>query len=287
MPRLAALAALRGHWREYAIEAGALAVFMLSACAFTVLVEHPASMLAGAVQTPLARRALIGIAMGATAVAIVHSPWGKRSGAHLNPAVTLTYWRLGKIAGWDAAFYVLAQFVGAIGGVELATAALGRALVAHPAIDYVVTKPGAPGVAVALAAEVAIALGMMLMVLVVSNRVELNRYTGRLAGALVALYITLEAPLSGMSMNPARSFGSALVAGDSPALWIYFVAPVLGMLAAAQMYVRMHGHGAVLCCKLHHDNGQPCIFRCAWPEHAGARGEHGLAGATAVGGPHG
>jgi aquaporin Z len=286
MQDLDARAASRGHWLEYAIEAGALALFMLSACVFTTLVEHPASMLAGAVQTPLARRVLLGMAMGATAIAIVHSPWGKRSGAHLNPAVTLTFWRLGKIGGGDAAFYVLAQFLGAIAGVLLASAALGRAVIAHPAVNYAVTVPGTPGIAVAFAAEAAIAFGMMLMVLVVSNRVELNRYTARIAGLLVAVYITFEAPLSGMSMNPARSFGSALAAGGSSALWIYFVAPLVGMLAAAEAYVRTNGRAAVLCCKLHHDNAQPCIFRCAWPAGHDAHA-HRLAGAKAHGGSHG
>ena len=65
-------------------------------------------------------------------------------------------------------------------------------------------------------------------------------------------------------MNPARSFGSAFAPHDCYTLWIYFMAPPLGMLAAAQIYQLLKGRHAVLCCKLHHDNDQRCIFRCRY-----------------------
>ena len=64
---------------------------------------------------------LTGIAMGSTAIALVFSPLGKRSGAHFNPAVTLTFWRLGKVKNWDAVFYIVAQFIGGIAGVFAVT----------------------------------------------------------------------------------------------------------------------------------------------------------------------
>jgi aquaporin Z len=82
------------------------------------------------------------------------------------------------------------------------------------------------------------------------------------AGALVATYITIEAPFSGMSLNPARTFGSAFSARAWNALWIYFTAPPLGMLLAAELYARMNGARAALCAKLHHDNDKRCIFNC-------------------------
>jgi aquaporin Z len=90
------------------------------------------------------------------------------------------------------------------------------------------------------------------------------RFTGLFAAALVALYITFEAPISGMSMNPARTFGSAFSAHVWTALWIYFCAPPLGMLLAAEVYVRLRGTKSVLCAKLHHQNSQRCIFRCGY-----------------------
>jgi len=247
------------------MEAAGLGLFMISACLCVLLVEHPDGFLRRTADDALTRRALVGIAMGLTAIALIYSPMGKRSGAHLNPAVTLTFWRLGKVAGWDAVFYIAAQFAGGVVGVALCAALLPTGLMDHPSVNFVVTTPGSAGVAIALLAEALIAFGMMSTVLMVSNRPAINRYTGLLAGALLAFYITVEAPFSGMSMNPARTLGSALVAGHYDALWLYFVAPLAGMLTAAEVYARCRGHSAILCCKLHHNNDQPCLFVCRYP----------------------
>ncbi|MCI0369895.1 MAG: aquaporin [candidate division NC10 bacterium] len=257
------LSALRRHWPEYLMEAAGLGGFMISACLFTVLLEYPTSPVRQAIADPLLRRLLIGVAMGLTAVGIIYSPWGQRSGAHLNPAVTLTFFRLGKVRGWDALFYVAAQFVGGAAGVLLVALALGRAL-AHPSVNYATTVPGVAGPGVAFAAEAVISFGLMLVVLTVSNTDRAARLTGLFAGLLVATYISVEAPLSGMSMNPARTVGSALPAQLWTALWIYFIAPPLGMLLAAQLYLAVKGAGGVICAKLHHQNAQRCIFRCGY-----------------------
>lgn len=259
---------LSRHWPEYLMEAAGLGLFMVSACVFAAALEHPASPLRQALDDAFLRRLLMGLAMGGTAVAIIYSPWGKQSGAHLNPAVTLAFLRLGKIEPWDAAFYVAAQFAGGVAGVLLAAAVLGVPVIADPHVNYVVTLPGEAGVGAAFAAEAAIAFGLMLTVLILSNRHRLNRYTGLAAGLLVALYITFEAPLSGMSINPARSFGSAAVAQLWQGLWLYFTAPPLGMLLAAELYRRVMGSRAVLCCKLNHENDKRCIFHCRYGESA-------------------
>jgi aquaporin Z len=275
--------ALRRHWPEYLIEATGLALFMVSACLFVALLEHPASPARQAIDDTLLRRMLIGVAMGGTAIALIYSPWGKQSGAHLNPAVTLTFYRLGRIEPWDAAWYVLAQFAGGVAGVVVAGWILGAQVVADPTVRHVVTSPGVHGPAVAFAAETLISFGLMLVVLQMSNQRALNRYTGLAAGALVAIFITVEAPISGMSMNPARSFGSALPAHYWSGLWIYFTAPLAGMLLAAEFYLRSNGHGAVLCCKLHHDNDRRCIFRCRYGEPAADRAAAGGSGAGRAG----
>jgi aquaporin Z len=120
------------------------------------------------------------------------------------------------------------------------------------------------GVAAAFGAEVAISFVTMLTVLAVSSHARLARYTPLFVGALVATWITFEAPLSGMSMNPARSFASAAGAGLFSSLWLYFTAPPLGMLLAAEVFVRVRGARAVHCAKLHHANAQRCIFRCGY-----------------------
>jgi aquaporin Z len=243
------------HWPEYLAEAALLAAFMLVACVAGVLLEHPAAAAARAIPNPFARRALFGLAMGVTAVAIIYSPLGKRSGAHVNPSVTLAFLRLGKVKPRDAAFYVAAQLVGATAGVLVAWAALGARL-ADPAVHFVTTRPGASGLVVAFAAEAAISFLLMAVVLAVSGS-RRAAWTGVCAATLVVLFITFEAPLSGMSMNPARSLGSAIAAGELEALWIYLVAPPLGMLAAA---VAMKRRATRACAKLRHVPEVPCIF---------------------------
>jgi len=102
-------------------------------------------------------------------------------------------------------------------------------------------------------------------VLIVSNTAKLARFTGLFAGISIATYITIEAPFSGMSMNPARTLASAIPAHNWTAIWIYFIAPLLGMLSAAEIYVRVKGRNAVRCAKLHHQNHKRCIFRCGYP----------------------
>lgn len=252
-------AAFERHWPEYLMEAAELGAFMIAACVVVAALEHPASALHQRIADPLVRRVLTGVAMGLTAIAIIYSPWGKQSGAHFNPSVTLTFWRLGKVECRDAAWYVVAQFVGAVAGVLIACLVLGGVL-AHPAVHYVATVPGVSGPGAAFLAEVVISFALMSVVLLVSNTPRLAPHTGLFCGILVATYISIEAPVSGMSMNPARSFGPAVVAQLWTGLWVYFTAPPLGMLLAAELYVRLAGRQRVACAKLHHQNAKRCIF---------------------------
>jgi aquaporin Z len=163
----------------------------------------------------------MGLAMGATVIAIILSPWGKQSGGHFNPAVTFTFYRLGKVGRWDLVYYISGHFIGAIGGVTLATLLLLGAPGAR-AVRYALTSPGMYGSAVAFGAEMVISFILMTTILFVANHAGLARYTPYFAGLLVAVYIALESPLSGMSTNPARSFGSDLYADYWRGLWIYF-----------------------------------------------------------------
>jgi aquaporin Z len=226
----------------------------------------PGPLADSVVAHPLFGRALFGIAMGVTAIAIVYSPWGMRSGAHLNPALTLTFARLGKIEASDAACYAIAQFAGGTIGFALAALLFGHLLLGPPA-NAIVTKPGDAGVAAAFIAETIITFLLMIVVLVFSNAPpRIARFTGLAAGVLVALFITFEAPLSGMSMNPARTFASALLGRDWTAIWIYFIAPPLGMLLAGFTYVALAGRRAVLCARVSHHGHYPCIFHCIYAE---------------------
>jgi aquaporin Z len=258
---------LRAHWPEYLIEAWALGTFMVSAGLFTLAFEYPGSPVHAWMPDADIRRVCIGIAMGLTAIALIYSPWGKRSGAHMNPAVTLTFLRLGHLAHWDAVFYIIAQFVGGTLGVLVVSLMFGTAFAAPP-VSSVVTIPGEPGTFVALLAEFIISFLMMAMVLELSSLPRLMRYTGLGAGALVALWISIEAPLSGMSMNPARSFASAAPSGIWTDFWIYVLAPIAGMQCAALFHARIRAahETRMSCAKLVHSREQRCIF-CNWTPH--------------------
>lgn len=245
-----------------ALDGCLLALFMVSAACFGALLEHPASPVRAALDEPLLRRFVMGLAMGTTSLLLVRSPLGQRSGAHFNPAVTITFWRLGRVAGPTALGYIVAQFVVGASGMLLVSRLLGAGIAA-PEVHWVVTRPGA-SLPVAFAAEAAMTFVLMSVVLRVSQSKRGNRWTAVCAGTLVCLYITFEAPLSGMSMNAARTFASAIAAHDFTAFWLYATAPLLGMLLAAEAFVRSRGARAVHCAKLHHDNEHRCPFRCGW-----------------------
>jgi glycerol uptake facilitator-like aquaporin len=177
-PARGPLDALRRHWPEYLMEAAGLGLYMITAGLCATLLWYPGSPVAQALPDSMVRRALMGVIMGLTAIAIIYSPWGQQSGAHINPAVTLTFWRLGKVATWDAVFYALAQFAGGAVGVLTVLAPLG-AIFADPPVSYVATTPGAGGAALALLAEAAISFGLMTMILFTTNTARLMRLPGR------------------------------------------------------------------------------------------------------------
>jgi aquaporin Z len=249
--------ALKEHWPEYLMEAAGLGIILISACVVDALLEYPLSPVRQTVSDPDIRTILRGLTRGLTVVGLVYSPWGKQSGAHFNPAVTLTFCWVGKVPAWDAFFYTVAQFLGGLAGVLLAAALLGPWL-ADPAVNYSVTVPGSDGQAVAFLAEFLISFGFMLAVLIASNTRRAARFTGLFAGGLTALYFVVEGPYSGMSMNPARTFSSAVPAMIWTGLWLYFAAPLLGMVVAGEIYLQTFGR--VYCAKLHHDNDRRCIF---------------------------
>ena len=252
------LRSLQTHWPEYLMEGAELGAFMLSAGLFATLLYAETSPVPSVIPSPLLRGVMMGIAMGVSAIAIIYSPWGKRSGAHFNPAVTLAFYRLGKLAAWDAIFYVLAQFIGGLVGVIVVAALLGDAFTQVP-VNYVVTVPGTWGWLAALVAETAMAFGLMSMVLVVSNHPKLHEFTGVFAGILVTLFIIIAAPISGMSINPARTFASGLPADIWTAFWIYYFAPPLAMLAAAELYQKITQRSPRhICGKLCPNTDTPC-----------------------------
>jgi len=254
---------LRAHWPEYMMEAAGLGLFMVSAGVFGVLLEYPGWPIRAALPDPFVRRVLMGAAMGLTAVGLIYYPWGRQSGAHYNPAVTLSFLRLGKIQPVDAGFYLAAQFVGGTLGVALVWVLLGARFSDAP-VSFVATLPGRTGVAAAFAGEVLISGLLMFMVLATTSSPRWTRFTGVFAGVLLMLYIAFEAPLSGMSINPARTFASALPGGLWIAWWVYFTAPPLGMLGAVELYRALSPRPHSGCPKLNRHSDRRCIF-CGYP----------------------
>ncbi len=151
-------------------------------------------------------------------------------------------------------FYVIFQFLGGYLGVVVSALLLGSWIV-HPSVAYAVTVPGPGGPmggSVGSQRNVSsLFLLMEMIVLFTSNTKALSSWTGVFAGrSMIALYVLFEAPISGMSMNPARTLGSALPAHIFDHLWIYFTAPPLGMWAAVESYRRVKGR--TICAKLVH-----------------------------------
>src|SRR5262245_19644591 len=136
--------AITAHWKEYLMESAELGAFMLSTCICGFLIYSNQSPLNSFALTPMFESSLMGIAMATTVFLVIQSPFGRRSGAHFNPAVTLTFFWLGRMHRWDAAFYIAAQFSGAVAGVVAARAIVGLPLSAPP-VQYMVTLPGKYG----------------------------------------------------------------------------------------------------------------------------------------------
>ncbi|MCB2378447.1 aquaporin [Hymenobacter sp. BT635] len=240
--------AWRRHWPHYVAEAAGIGFFMLCGTLLTILFEHPASPVQQALAgQELLRRAGIGLGMGLVIVVLVYNPWGKKSGAHINPAVTIAFWQLGKIRWADACWYMLAQLAGALLIGQLLKLALGAAF-AHPAINYLVTEPKPEhGQLVAFGAEFVISFILMLVMLLALHHERLRKSTGWLIGALLLLYITFESPLSSMSLNPARTLGSAVAAQSYAGLWLYWVAPIVAMWLAAIFFNRVYKGQTMAC----------------------------------------
>ena len=176
-------ARLRLHWPEYLMEFWEMTLYLFFTCLFAALLQHPTSPVRHFVVSGIARQALMGLAVGATIMTIIISPWGKQSGGHINPAMTFAFYRLGKIAPWDALFYGVAQFSGAASGIAMATFLL-KGAPGNGAVRYAVTAPGMYGAPVAFVAELAVSFVLMITVLLATNHQSLVQYTPYLVGSL-------------------------------------------------------------------------------------------------------
>ncbi|MFL6698803.1 MAG: aquaporin [Vitreoscilla sp.] len=255
---------LRRHWPEYIIEAGFLALFVLSAGIVSAWLQGPES----AASEFALRRLATGVAMGLVAIAMVYSPWGRRSGTHLNPAITLSYLRLGKIGRWDTLFYLLAQVAGALVAVWLLRRGTMLPAAVPPSLLSVSTGPSNDWTA--FLTEFVLAATTMLLVLFTSNHATWFRWTGLVYGLLIMLTVACAPPLAAFGMNVARLL-AVDISSDAAALqWLNLLPPLLGMLLGVEAYRLLTGRTQVLCAKLAHNTHGRCIFRCQHPYQARA-----------------
>ena len=224
------------NWKHYLQEALGLAIFMFSACFFGAMLEAKNSFLHQEITNPFVRSVLMGVLMGSTALVIFYSKFTAPSGSHINPAVTVTFLRLGKMCRYDAMFFIIAQIIGGTIAVYLMQSLIGSPLISAP-VNSVVTAPGIYGTAPAVLVEFIIAFITMSMVLFTTSNDKLKKYTRIFAGCLVCTWVIVAGPISGFGMNPARSLASAIPANIWTAFWIYLLVPFAGMLSAAEIFL--------------------------------------------------
>jgi aquaporin Z len=236
-------------WLAFAAEFAGTALLIAVGLSFVILDFGRGSPVTQLLPSAGARRALTGLLFGATGMAITLSWLGRESGAHINPVVTAAFWLLGKLRGRFALVYVAMQFTGAAVGALplLAWGAMGRS------VNFGVTVPLPAHAIAGFVGEVATTFGLIFGLFAFLRHARLRKFTPALFPFLYAFMVWVEAPYSGTSTNPARSFGPALIAGVWRGWWIYAVAPVLGMvLALAALWLTGPGWFGIEVAKLHH-----------------------------------
>ena len=229
-------ASFRKNWIHYLQEALGLGIFMASACFFSAMLFSPKSSWYSVIPGMDIRNMLMGVAMAITAVFIFYSPLTAPSGSHINPVVSLSFLRIGKMCRYDVVFYTIFQLLGGTVSVFIMQLLLGTTLTALP-VNSAVTVPGKYGYTAAALTELLISFFTMSMVLFTSHDKKLKKYTRLFAGCLVCTWVIVAGPISGFGMNPARSFASALPAHTWTAFWIYVFIPLIGMLSATEVFL--------------------------------------------------
>ena len=250
------------HWPEYGAEfAGTLwNVFVgLSAVVFNFSPGMPGARL---VPDASLRLWITGLIFAGSGSLFTVSPWGRLSGAHINPSVTLAFWAHGKVRWHDLVGYLCAQG----GGGICAALLLARVWGPHAAaVNNGMTLPG-PGfsMAAAFGAEASMTFAYVLGIFVFVSHARLMRWTPMFNWLSVSGLVWLGAGISGTSLNPARSLGPALVSWNGHAQWIYWIGPPLGGITAALVFPLLAREREVLTAKLFHSGLYRSIFKhCA------------------------
>jgi MIP family channel proteins len=171
----------------------------------------------------------IALAFAFVVIAMVYA-LGHVSGAHINPAVTIAFWSARRFPARDVIPYVVAQCAGAAAAAATLRAILG------PVGNLGATVPAIP-IGAAFVIEWLLSFVLMLVIMAVATDDRVAPGFAPLAVGLTVGFCALTGgPLTGASMNPARSFGPAVAGGVWAAHWVYWLAPITGMIAAARLY---------------------------------------------------
>lgn len=249
------------HWTEWACELVGTMVLIFGGLSAVTFDFMPHSPLAALVPSRYWRFLVTGILFASTGALVTVSPLGRRSGAHLNPAVSLAFFTQGHLHRADLAGYVVSQSAGALVGAALVRWWWGHAATSlHDGL----TVPG-PGVSPweAAAIEAAMTGCLVLVIFFFVSSPRTARWTPLAVLVTIAVLVWQAAPLTGTSLNPARSLGPAVVTGDFRAYWVYVVGPLSGALAATALWLAVPRR--TLTAKLFHDPAYRSIFRSMIP----------------------
>jgi aquaporin Z len=251
----------RLHWPEYGAELLGSAFLVFIALSAVTLTFGSGSPLAAVLAASSARRLMAGLILAASGPLVALSPLGKLSGAHLNPALSLAFWLQGKMHPHDLVGYLASQLLGAVLGAGLAVLIWReRAARVHNGVT-------APGMGYPIWGILLIEMGLTCLLVLATflflSSHRLMHWTPLMTWLLVAFIYWLVAPISGSSLNPARSFGPALVSWFWRDQWVYDVASPIGALLAVGLFRSLSRVGIhdVLTAKLFHAPRYRCIFK--------------------------
>lgn len=247
------------HWRVWAAEAGGTGLMVMAILCGAALTLGDGSPVAEALPDRGARFLALGLLIGPAIALIAVSPLGRLSGAHINPAVTLGFFALGRVSRHDLAGYVAAQLAGGLAGALAARLLLPEDVL--ESIGGAVTHPSVPD-ASAAALEAGMTALLLAVVLAFVSSERLARWTPLVLVPLLAGLIWLGSPLTGASLNPARSEGPALAFADLADLWLYIAAPCLGAVIVGLAWRFAPSPRTA---KLFHDPRYPCTLATQMP----------------------
>lgn len=222
------------HWAEWLCEFAGTALLLLGGLSAVCLDFASGSPVATVVPDHSARLLITGTLFAGSGSLVAISPLGRRSGAHLNPGVTLAFWRRGHVHPHDLFGYVAAQFAGAFAGTALVKWWWGSQA---RSVSLGVTRPG-HGATAAAATSIEALMTMLLVfgILVMVSSMRSAPWTPLFVWVVVAGLVWQGAPWTGTSLNPARSLAPAVLAPHFSDLWVYFVGPLAGALLAVELF---------------------------------------------------